>query len=150
MSNERGEKGSGVARELTMSDGRFTRPIAMRHPGMFLSQPGTVIRPSYHCAPITVSIESAIRSRDYRPGTHSTRVSVGITTWAMAHVDETSWQHVDDKRDWVSGGGRRQWRMIPSTCSEKDMPGVPMEIPSETPIVLNRSPIIDSCKSRTR
>lgn len=39
--------------------------------------------------------------------------------------------------------------MIPSTCSEKDIPGVPMEIPSETPIVLNRSPIIDSCKSRT-
>ena len=44
---------------------------------------------SYHCAPITVSIESAIRSRD---------------------------------------------------CSEYDMPSVPIDIPSETPMVLNRSP----------
>ncbi|MNL36448.1 hypothetical protein D3C87_1585290 [compost metagenome] len=30
----------------TIIDGRFKRPIAMIDPGMFLSQPGTVIRPS--------------------------------------------------------------------------------------------------------
>jgi len=36
----------------------------MTLPGMFLSQPGTVTNASYHCAPITVSIESAIKSRD--------------------------------------------------------------------------------------
>ena len=48
----------------TISDGRFSRAIAMTDPGMFLSQPGTVTSASYHCAPITVSIESAIRSRD--------------------------------------------------------------------------------------
>jgi hypothetical protein len=38
--------------------------MAMTLPGMFLSQPGMVTSASYHCAPITVSIESAIRSRD--------------------------------------------------------------------------------------
>ena len=38
--------------------------MAITQPGMFLSQPGIVISPSYHCAHITVSIESAIRSRD--------------------------------------------------------------------------------------
>src|SRR5476649_443264 len=48
-----------------MSDGRFRRPIAIRQPGMFLSQPGSDTLASYHCAPITVSIESAIRSRDW-------------------------------------------------------------------------------------
>lgn len=48
----------------TMIDGRLRRDIAIRAPGMFLSQPGIVMRPSYHCADITVSIESAIRSRD--------------------------------------------------------------------------------------
>ena len=39
--------------------------MAMTQPGMFLSQPGSVIRPSYHWPPITVSIESAIKSRDW-------------------------------------------------------------------------------------
>lgn len=48
----------------TMRDGTLTRPMAMRHPGIFLSHPGTVMSPSYHWAPITVSIESAIKSRD--------------------------------------------------------------------------------------
>jgi hypothetical protein len=47
-----------------MSDGRFTRPMAIRQPGMFLSQPGSEMLASYHWAHITVSIESAIRSRD--------------------------------------------------------------------------------------
>ena len=56
---------------------------------MFLSQPGSEMLASYHWAPITVSIESAIRSRD---------------------------------------------------CSEKLMPSVPIEMPSLTPIVLNRMP----------
>jgi hypothetical protein len=56
---------------------------------MFLSQPGIVIAASYHWAPITVSIESAMRSRDWR---------------------------------------------------EYDIPGVPIEIPSDTPIVLKRMP----------
>ena len=56
---------------------------------MFLSQPGSATSASYHCAPITVSIESAIRSRD---------------------------------------------------GSEKLMPSVPIEMPSETPIVLKRIP----------
>jgi len=47
-----------------MIPGRFSRPMAMITPGMFLSQPGIAIRPSYHCAPITVSTESAMMSRD--------------------------------------------------------------------------------------
>ena len=38
--------------------------MAIRQPGMFLSQPGSEMQASYHWAPITVSIESAIRSRD--------------------------------------------------------------------------------------
>ena len=38
--------------------------MAMRHPGMFLSQPGIATRASYHCACMTVSIESAITSRE--------------------------------------------------------------------------------------
>ncbi len=38
--------------------------MAIRQPGMFLSQPGSEMLASYHWAPITVSIESAIRSRD--------------------------------------------------------------------------------------
>src|SRR5437868_2447787 len=72
-----------------MSEGRLRRPIAMMQPGMFLSQPGIAIQASYHWPPITVSIESAIRSRDW---------------------------------------------------SEYDMPSVPIEMPSLTPIVLNRMP----------
>src|SRR5215813_4241389 len=72
-----------------MIDGRFNRAIAITQPGMFLSQPGSAIRASYHCAPMTVSIESAIRSRDW---------------------------------------------------SEKLIPSVPIEMPSETPIALNRMP----------
>ena len=63
--------------------------MAIRQPGMFLSQPGIEMLASYHWAPITVSIESAIRSRD---------------------------------------------------CSEKHMPSVPIEMPSLTPMVLNRMP----------
>ena len=71
----------------TIREGRFRRAAAMIVPGMFLSQPGRDTLASYHCAPMTVSMESAIRSRDWR---------------------------------------------------EKDMPSVPMEMPSDTPIVLNR------------
>src|SRR4051812_4626275 len=74
-----------------MIDGRFRRPIAITVPGMFLSQPGSATSPSYHWAPMTVSIESAIRSRD---------------------------------------------------CSEKLIPSVPIEMPSDTPTVLNRIPTI--------
>jgi hypothetical protein len=48
----------------TMILGRFKRPMAMMQPGMFLSHPGRAIKPSYHCAPMVVSIESAIKSRD--------------------------------------------------------------------------------------
>lgn len=47
-------------------EGRLTLPIAMRHPGMFLSQPGMAMLASYHCPPMTVSIESAMMSRDWR------------------------------------------------------------------------------------
>ena len=41
------------------------RPIAIRQPGMFLSHPGMVTRPSYHWPRVTVSMESAMRSRDW-------------------------------------------------------------------------------------
>ena len=51
---------------------------------MFLSQPGMATLASYHCPLMTVSIESAMMSRD---------------------------------------------------CSEKDMPSVPMEMPSLTPVL---------------
>lgn len=51
---------------FTMIAGLLTLPMAMRQPGMFLSQPGIAILPSYHCPPMTVSIESAIKSRDWR------------------------------------------------------------------------------------
>src|SRR3569623_1046330 len=70
-----------------MIDGRLSRPIAITVPGMFLSHPGIAISASYHWAPMIVSIESAIRSRDWR---------------------------------------------------EKLMPSVPIEMPSDTPTVLNR------------
>src|SRR3989338_6882738 len=46
--------------------GRLRRPMAMMEPGIFLSQPGTATRASYHWAPITVSIESAMMSLDWR------------------------------------------------------------------------------------
>src|SRR6056297_2720230 len=72
-----------------MRAGRSSRAMAIRQPGMFLSQPGRATRASYHCALMTVSIESAIRSRE---------------------------------------------------GSEKLMPSVPIEIPSETPTLLNRIP----------
>jgi len=39
--------------------------MAITQPGMFLSQPGIATSPSYHWPPITVSIESAMRSRDW-------------------------------------------------------------------------------------
>ena len=61
----------------------------MTQPGIFLSHPGRAINPSYHCAPIVVSILSAIKSR----------------LW-----------------------------------SENLIPDVPMDIPSETPTVLNLYP----------
>ena len=56
---------AGSCRRRPSATGRFTRPIAIRQPGMFLSQPGIETFASYHCAHITVSIESAIRSRDW-------------------------------------------------------------------------------------
>ncbi len=40
--------------------------MAMRQPGMFLSQPGMEMLASYHWALITVSMESAMMSRDCR------------------------------------------------------------------------------------
>mmetsp|Transcript_8681 Transcript_8681/g.24800 ORF Transcript_8681/g.24800 Transcript_8681/m.24800 type:complete len:233 (-) Transcript_8681:429-1127(-) len=75
----------------TMMEGLFRRPIAISVPGMFLSQPGRDTFASYHWALMTVSMESAIRSRDW---------------------------------------------------SEKDMPSVPMDMPSLTPMVLNLIPIM--------
>jgi hypothetical protein len=38
--------------------------MAIMQPGMFLSQPPIATRPSKPCAPTTVSIESAITSRE--------------------------------------------------------------------------------------
>ena len=63
--------------------GRFRRPIAIRQPGMFLSQPGSVINASYHCAPMIVSIESAIRSRLCKAEAHS----IGAHRDAVADSD---------------------------------------------------------------
>ena len=37
--------------------------MAMTVPGMFLSHPGMDTLASYHCAPMTVSMESAMTSR---------------------------------------------------------------------------------------
>src|SRR3954453_13882629 len=48
-----------------MIDGRLSRPMAMTVPGMFLSPPGRATSASYHWAPMIVSIESAMRSRDW-------------------------------------------------------------------------------------
>ena len=48
----------------TISAGRSTLHMAIRQPGMFLSQPGTVTTASYHCACMTVSMLSAMMSRD--------------------------------------------------------------------------------------
>ena len=39
--------------------------MAITVPGMFLSQPGSATSASYHWAPMMVSIESAMRSRDW-------------------------------------------------------------------------------------
>ena len=73
--------------------------MAIRQPGMFLSQPGIATRPSYHWACMTVSIESAMMSRD---------------------------------------------------GSEKLMPSVPIEMPSLTPMVLNRMPTIPAAVTPSR
>ena len=40
------------------------RAIAMTQPGMFLSQPPMVTRPSKPSAPVTASMESAMISRE--------------------------------------------------------------------------------------
>ena len=42
----------------------FIRAIAIMAPGMFLSHPPTATTPSMLCAPQTVSMESAMTSRD--------------------------------------------------------------------------------------
>ena len=63
--------------------------MAMTEPGMFLSQPTTATIPSYDIPPITVSIESAIKSLE---------------------------------------------------GNEKRIPGVPIDIPSLTPMVLKIRP----------
>src|SRR6266481_2392806 len=47
-------------------EGIFIRAMAIMAPGIFLSQPPTASRPSTLCAWQTVSIESAITSRDTR------------------------------------------------------------------------------------
>ena len=49
---------------VDISAGRLSRPNAIRQPGMFLSQPGIATSPSYHWACITVSMESAMMSRE--------------------------------------------------------------------------------------
>jgi len=48
----------------TNTAGRFNRAMAIMQPGMFLSQPPMATRPSNPCAPTTVSIESAMTSRE--------------------------------------------------------------------------------------
>ena len=57
-------KPARIVPPYTMMAGRFRRSIAIIEPGMFLSHPGIVMTASYHCAPTTVSIESAMRSRE--------------------------------------------------------------------------------------
>ena len=47
-----------------MMVGRFRRAAAMTVPGMFLSQPGRETLASYHWARMTVSMESAMMSRE--------------------------------------------------------------------------------------
>ena len=49
----------------TINAGRFSRAIAITQPGMFLSHPGIATSASYHCAAMIVSMQSAIRSRDW-------------------------------------------------------------------------------------
>src|SRR5258707_13127733 len=53
-----------LAPPYTTTLGRFSRAIAMRQPGMFLSQPPIATSPSKPSHPATVSIESAITSRE--------------------------------------------------------------------------------------
>ena len=48
----------------TNTAGRFSRAIAIRQPGMFLSHPPIATNPSNCSHPATVSIESAITSRE--------------------------------------------------------------------------------------
>ena len=50
----------------TNTDGRFRRARPIMQPGMFLSQPPIATRPSNPSQPATVSMESAITSRDTR------------------------------------------------------------------------------------
>ena len=54
----------GSCRRRRTPTGRFRRAIAMAQPGMFLSQPPMATKPSKPSAPTTVSMESAITSRD--------------------------------------------------------------------------------------
>src|SRR5690606_6787295 len=48
----------------TNTDGRLSRAMPMMQPGMFLSQPPMVTRPSKPSQPATASMESAMISRD--------------------------------------------------------------------------------------
>jgi hypothetical protein len=48
----------------TNTAGRLSRAIAIAQPGMFLSQPPMATMPSNPSAPATVSMESAITSRE--------------------------------------------------------------------------------------
>ena len=55
---------AGWCRRRRTPPGGSSRAIAITQPGMFLSQPPMATRPSKPSAPTTVSIESAITSRD--------------------------------------------------------------------------------------
>ena len=54
---------ASIGPPLTKIAGRFRRAAAMSRPGTFLSQFGTITRPSKPCAIAMHSVESAIRSR---------------------------------------------------------------------------------------
>ena len=54
---------ASIGPPLTKTVGRFSRAAAIRSPGTFLSQFGTITSPSKPCAIAIASVESAIRSR---------------------------------------------------------------------------------------
>ena len=121
--------------------------MAMTVPGMFLSQPGSEMLASYHCADITVSMLSAIRSRDCR---------LKLIPSERAAKNDFVNRSAGDIMQTPSLGSasqellRMRWGCIPCLLHQEGMPPqalrqdaaaaapVPIEMASLTPMVLNR------------
>lgn len=93
-------------------EGRLTLPMAMRHPGMFLSHPGMAMFASYHCPPMTVSIESAMTSRDCSE--NDMPVHARTKVMKRSQLGRRSKRTLSCRSHaWVCGGGRNVRGQVP-------------------------------------